>query len=420
VNEATSSPLRPQANVLNRVLGTLGSFHIACVNFAFIFIVTLVGTIYQKESLLGLYDCQRYYFESWIVPREGWVWGWLPLPGMALLFAVMFVNILAGGILRIRKNRRTIGVVISHCSILGFIVAGAVSLWTKKEGHMVIFEKSSDSIVKSPSDWVLEVRELRGTDGREPVEKKIRYIKSKHFEEFSGDQSCVFNSQSWPFSVAVSRYTRNAEILMEGHPGIRQDAPKAGGYAIRELKVNPTNELNISAAKLEIKDRSGGSLGTTLTFGDEKAPFIFSAGERRFSIGMTREQWEVPFKVHLDDFRAEYYPGTRKARSYESDIRVQHANGNESKHLIWMNNPLRDSGYVAYQTNYDQQSPPGKERYSVLTVVKNRTDHWPLIMLIVCTIGLLIHFLYKLFSFLSRSAKTAAPPAAPAAPTVSA
>ena len=77
-----------------------------------------------------------------------------------------------------------------------------------------------------------------------------------------------------------------------------------------------------------------------------------------------------------------------------------------------MNNPLRDSGYVAYQTSFDSDSPPGQERYSVLTVVKNPSDQWPLYSLIAATIGLMITFLTKLSRFIRRTAATPLTPAA--------
>ena len=127
-------------------------------------------------------------------------------------------------------------------------------------------------------------------------------------------------------------------------------------------------------------------------------------GGRQVAVSLTRETWEVPFSIRLDDFKAEYYPGTRKAKEYESQVTRISPDGSETKFRIWMNNPLRDSGYVAYQTSFDDQSPPGQERYSVLTVVKNPSDQWPLYSLLAATAGLMITFLTKLVRFLRRAA----------------
>ncbi len=398
---------------LDRILAVLSSFHIACVCFALVLILTFVGTIYQKETLFGLYDCQRYYFESWIVPRVAWPLG-IPLPGMALVFAVMFVNILAGGVLRIRKSKRTIGVVISHLSILGFFIAGAVSLWTKTEGHLQVNEKSENSIVQSAMDWVIEVRELKSADGQAPQDNSVRFIKDKFYRDCVGDRTRDFTSSVWPFTLTVGGYVRNAQIVPADDPDLGSKAPRDGAFAILALSVKATNEENIGGARVEVKDKSGNRVVSGLSTALERAPIVFETGGKRFSVSMTRERWEVPFSVFLDDFRAEYYPGTRKARAYESDIKVRHSNGNESNHLISMNNPLRDSGYVAYQTSFDDKAPPGEEKYSVFTVVKNRSDQWPLYSLIACTLGLVIHFVYKLYLFLNRNARRQEPQAAKA------
>ena len=81
--------------------------------------------------------------------------------------------------------------------------------------------------------------------------------------------------------------------------------------------------------------------------------------------------------------------------------------GKETKFRIWMNNPLRDSGYVAYQTSYDDRFParPG-------TLQRAHRGQKPLrpmalYSLIAATVGLMITFLTKLARFIRR---TAVPP----------
>ena len=389
-----------------RLLALFASFNIAVVVFALMIVVTFTGTWLQKKY--GLYDCQVWYFESWITPRPAWLWGWLPLPGMALLLAVMFVNVLSGGIIRIRKSKRTIGVVISHMSILGFIVAGAVSLWSKTDGYMRVFEGDGNSIVESHFDWVIEVRELQSADGTKPAADSVSYFPDKLFTDCTGDKSRTFFKSGWPFEIKVSGYLRNAAVVPSGDPSVTGDSPRQGDYALSAIPVNPNNERNVAGVRVEIMDSLGKPATAGLLNAAVMRPLVFETGGRRFSLALTRERWQVPFTIHLDDFRAKYYPGTQKPESYESDIKVIHEGGKESKHRISMNNPLRDSGYVAYQTDFDHESAAGEEKYSVFTIVKNRSDQWPLYSLIVCTIGLVIHFLVKLASFLKRSAATAA------------
>ncbi len=396
---------RRRGGMADRLLAVLGSYHIAVVLFLLMILLTLVGTFSQKT--LGLYESLRIYFVSWMVPREGWLFGFIPLPGMASVLAVMFVNLLAGGVLRIRKNWRTIGNVIAHLSMLGLIAAGAMSLWYKQEGHMRIFEGESSNRVQAFQDWVLEVQEPGGAD------RSIQIIRETAFRTKSPGETTVFHRGGWPFELKVSGYQRNATITTTGDPSVVPGARSVDGYTLRPLPVSPQHEANMAGVFLDVVDLGGQVVAQTVlaqvirqgeivTRGD--APFSFAVGGRQFAVSLTRETWEVPFSIRLDDFKAEYYPGTRKAKEYESQVTRISPDGSETKFRIWMNNPLRDSGYVAYQTSFDDQSPPGQERYSVLTVVKNPSDQWPLYSLLAATAGLMITFLTKLVRFLRRAA----------------
>ncbi len=402
---------RRRAGMMDRILSLIGSYHIAVVVFLLMILLTLLGTFSQKT--LGLYQSLNIYFTSWVVPREHWLLGFIPLPGMALLLAVMFVNLLAGGVIRIRKNWRTVGNVIAHLSMLGLIAAGAVSLYYKQEGHMRIFEGESSNRVQAFQDWVLEVREAGGADSR------IYMIHETAFRTDSPAEITTFHRTGWPFELKVSGYQKNATITTTGDPSVLAGSRNIDGYTLRPLPVNPQHEANMAGVFLDAVDLSGKTVGSTLlaqvirngeivTRAD--APFSFAVGDRQFAVNLTRETWEVPFSLKLDDFKAEYYPGTRKAKEYESHVTMTNAEGKDTKFRIWMNNPLRDSGYVAYQTSFDDQSPPGQEKYSVLTVVKNPSDQWPLYSMIAATVGLLITFLTKLGRFIRRTAVT--PPAA--------
>ncbi len=404
---------RRRAGMMDRILSLIGSYHIAVVVFLLMILLTLLGTFSQKT--LGLYQSLNIYFTSWIVPREHWLLGFIPLPGMALLLAVMFVNLLAGGVIRIRKNWRTVGNVIAHLSMLGLIAAGAVSLYYKQEGHMRIFEGESSNKVQAFQDWVLEVREAGGADPR------VYMIHETAFRTDAPAEITTFHRTGWPFELKVSGYQKNATITTTGDSTVLAGSRNVDGYTLRPLPVNPQHEANMTGIFLDAVDLSGKTVGSTLlaqvirngeivTRAD--APFSFTVGDRQFAVNLTRETWEVPFSLKLDDFKAEYYPGTRKAKEYESHVTMTNAESKDTKFRIWMNNPLRDSGYVAYQTSFDDRSPPGQEKYSVLTVVKNPSDQWPLYSMIAATVGLLITFLTKLGRFIRRTAVPVTPPAA--------
>ena len=86
---------------LKSVADALASFQLSVTILFLMGIVTFFGTTYQVEH--GLLQAQQEYFYSWIVGHR---WGRLvfPLPGGQLLMAVLAVNMLFGGLWRIRKS----------------------------------------------------------------------------------------------------------------------------------------------------------------------------------------------------------------------------------------------------------------------------------------------------------------------------
>jgi len=63
---------------------------------------------------------------------------------------------------------------------------------------------------------------------------------------------------------------------------------------------------------------------------------------------------EVPFKLKLDNFIIERYPGSRSPSSFESQIVIYDSLHNyTASHRIYMNNILKYRGYRFYQSSYD-------------------------------------------------------------------
>ncbi len=75
-----------------------------------------------------------------------------------------------------------------------------------------------------------------------------------------------------------------------------------------------------------------------------------------------KTQINLPIEVQLDDFVLARYPGSQSPSSYESNVTVLY-DGEESKHLIRMNQVMNIGNYRFFQSSYDPD-----ERGSVLTV----------------------------------------------------
>ncbi|MDG2124242.1 MAG: hypothetical protein P8J87_11115, partial [Verrucomicrobiales bacterium] len=111
-----------------QVLDVLSGFGIAVVVLVFLTLIVWLGTLAQVDK--GLFEVQKEYFESfgliyWFNIGEMPIG--VPLPGGYLLMLVLFVNMTCALILRMRKDRRRIGMLVVHSSVLFLLVASWVS-----------------------------------------------------------------------------------------------------------------------------------------------------------------------------------------------------------------------------------------------------------------------------------------------------
>ena len=79
--------------------------------------------------------------------------------------------------------------------------------------------------------------------------------------------------------------------------------------------------------------------------------------------------------------------------------------GVEEKVKIWMNHPLRHGGFTLFQRSFGsaEGDPRMGRQYSVFDVVNNPADQWPLYSLIIVGVGMGVHFVQKLWSYLKRA-----------------
>jgi hypothetical protein len=135
-------------------------------------------------------------------------------------------------------------------------------------------------------------------------------------------------------------------------------------------------------------------------------PFTVQARCDNYMITMRKRLWPLPFTVRLDDFRAEFHPGTMKPASFESDItRIE--DGREAKVRIRMNEPMRYEGLTFFQASWGPQgAAPGTPLFSVFEVVRNPADKWPEYSLYIVTAGLAVHFILKLIQFVAATTRT--------------
>ncbi len=386
-------------NLPARLFALLSSYGLAIVVLSFLLLITFLGTLSQKD--IGLLDSQRIYFDSWWLIHDfklGDLNVPVPLPGGGLLMVLLFINMLCGAVIRIRKGWRTIGVLIAHVSIMFMLAAGFVSFLYKTEGAMPLFEGQASDQYQSYHERILEIRRFDAAGKGDPLAK---VIPMKHFADLEPGRARTFHAADLPFEIQVTGYRRNANIVQaeEGAAGAIE------GYRVQPVKNAKEDEANVAAVEVTVKPKTGEPVKAILW---ERAaePFTVKAGDASYTLALGRMKWKLPFAIRLDDFQRELHPGTMKAKKYTSHV-TKITGGKEEPKVVTMNVPVRDQGFVVYQASF---STGTSGEQSVFTVASNPSDQWPLWSCVAVSIGLIIHFLMHLIRFLRRALKPKAAP----------
>src|SRR6185295_19504353 len=143
--------------IVQVAIDALSSFWLSIVVLSLLLLLTVLGTLEQTRE--SLYEVQRRYFESaFVIHHVGGVP--VPLPGVYLLLVVLFVNLLVGGIVRIRKDKTTWGVIVAHVGIVAMLAGGAVEYGWSQKGHATIVEGGETSEFQSYYEWEISVADL--------------------------------------------------------------------------------------------------------------------------------------------------------------------------------------------------------------------------------------------------------------------
>jgi hypothetical protein len=130
-------------------------------------------------------------------------------------------------------------------------------------------------------------------------------------------------------------------------------------HSVEYISGGNANYLSALQVKL-VQGRETATENTAWLF--EGAGRSFSVGARRVAVQFTKERLTLPFQLFLEKFTIGTDPGTTKAATYESDVRVKDpaAAAKADKVKISMNEPLKHGGYTFYQASYqlEEGSPP--------------------------------------------------------------
>ena len=389
----------------NKAIAFLGSFKLAFVLLTLLFWLTFWGTLAQAD--MSLYDVQTEYFESIFVLF--WI-GSLPIPmlGGYLLLSVLFVNLLVGGMLRMRLRATTIGILICHFGVIFLLVGSFIEFKLATKGAMLLYPNEQSNEYQSHNDWEIAVEEsTRGGAVREFV------IPQDHFKGLDGGDRTRYTHPDLPFDVVLSDYARNATVRV-ARPGEHSNTA-AEGFVLHALDdVGPGQAMNRPGLMLTLEPKSGGDAAAerAVLIGFSPFPHSTQVGEQRFHIELRRRRWALPFAIRLKKFVHKKHAGTGMAKEFSSYVTKIERDPNdrskvdEEEHHITMNAPLRHDGYTFYQSSWGpQNAAPGAPLFSQFAVVNNPTDKWPEYSCWIIALGLLIHFVTKLAKYLSAEGR---------------
>lgn len=398
---AIPASIKPPRSIAGKIFDLLSGFGLATILLLILGLLTWFATLEQVEY--GLYPTLNKYFHwqsFFLLPELKGKMVPLPLPGGYWVGVVLLINLTLGGVIRIRKGWRHAGNLISHLGIIFMLVAGGVAHHFSERGNMAVGEGESSNTAEDYFEYVVEVAEIK--DG---AADSIHVIRGKYLTDLSAGNTRLFRLPELPFDLEIGGYLKNALPV-----AITERAPEAGllkadGYYLMERPDEINAEANTAACYARIVQRDGAKSEPFILAGASFHPFTVKHDDRVFTVDMRKRLWPMPFTVQLDEFTADFHPGTMKPAKFISKItRIE--NDSEAKVTIQMNEPMRYEGLTFFQASYGPPGAgPGQRMYSVFEIVKNPADHWPEYSLYVVTFGMLVTFLIKLGTYLAANSR---------------
>lgn len=390
-----------------KVYDFLSGFKLATFTILLLFLLTWLATLEQIDN--GLFPTLRKYFswqELWLIPELNGKTLPIILPGGYYVCALLLLNMILGGIIRIRKGWKQAGNLISHFGIVFMLLGGGVAHHFEERGNMAVGEGETSNVAEDYFEYVIELSEI--TDGEKG---KIHVVRGKYIEDLEAGKSRIFDFEGIPFALEVSGYLKNAQPVSAVEFAPSKNELITDGYYLLERKSEVETERNMAGAYGRLVFEDGKKSPPFIMAGASFYPLSVSHEDRVFTIHMRKRLWVMPFDVTLDTFTAAFHPGTSRPAKFVSDIR-RIENGQESAMTIRMNEPMRYEGFTFFQASYGpSDAKQGDPMFSVFEVVKNPADKWPEYSLYVVAFGMLVTFLTKLGSHLgslSRKRKHAA------------
>jgi len=373
--------------VVQQTLAILRSQGLASALFVALLILTYLGTLYQVEH--GVLQAQQKYFHAYVVVQP--VYGFaVLLPGAQLLMMLLFVNILLGALPRMRRGLAQAGMLMVHGGILLLLLGAYVSHHFGISGEMTLHRGEPRDYFELRDQWELVIRPAEGEASENEVRVPWETLQAAETGE------ALFRHEELPFALRLQGFLERALLMPVG------EATVSGGMVVDGQTLVPLPEamggmVTTAGLSLVATPQGGGPSTSLLLLEGEEQSLAMDAGGKFWRVALEHPRVALPFSLRLDAFERELHPGTDLPRAYSSTLTREEGALSE-RAVIKMNEPMRHGGYTFYQSSWGPQGAADEvERYSILAVSRNPAERVPLYACVVVTLGMLLHFIRKLY-----------------------
>lgn len=355
-------------NRVRPILRFIGSLRVTVAGLLLLAVLVVWGTLFQAGN--GLYQAQIRMFHSWLFLAGGVV----PLPGVLTAGAILFANLLAAALFRLRYRWSQAGLILVHYGLLLLLAGAFFTLRLSQESYLTLAEGESNNLSSAAHDWELAVWVQR-PEGKSVVAADMNRLSIGHPLRLE------------PFGIELTAESYLPNCIPSGQEG-------TGNQLLREKPVSAEPTDNVPGGRFLVRTGRTRQRGLVL-FGGDASPRAVELEGTTYFFSLRLKRFVLPATIKLIDFTKTVYPGSDIARSFESRVEIEQG-ALRRETFISMNKPLRLGDYTFYQSSY-ATGPNGGES-STLAVVRNSGRLLPYLSTALIFLGLAWHFLRMLFS----------------------
>lgn len=313
-------------------------------------------------------------------------------PGGYLIGTILLINLIAAHYKRFRFSSNKAGILLIHFGLIILLLGQFSTEMFQVESYMRLTEGETKNYSESHRKSELAVIDTTDPEVNHVVAVPGSQLARRH----------EIKNPELPFTIHVKEYYSNSDVENRKPDDPPIPVNRGIGQQLSLTPRPPTIQMdrrNLPSAILEIITPQGESLGIWLVSTWLQRPQSFEFDGRTYDLVMRFTRYYKPFSITLLDFRHDKYRGTDKPKNFSSEIRLRNVNtGEDQKHLIYMNHPLRYGGETYYQASFDPDDP----RVTVLQVVRNPSWLIPYVSCTIIGIGLLLQFSIHLVKFIRK------------------